>query len=239
MRNVKRWLIVPLAAVALVTVGTWAYIRFVHGDALERLTLGGAEPTPSADADRAAGVGGAEDARAGALDGMWATTAASQAGYRVKEILFGQEAEAVGRTNAVTGRVEIRGTTVTAASFEVDLTTVASDNSRRDNQFRGRIMDVARFPTAAFRLTSPIDVAPLPPDGEQVHETAVGDLTLRGTTRRVNVDVRARRAGETIEIAGTIPVLFADWGIPDPSFGPAQTEDRGEIEFLLVLTRAR
>lgn len=139
----------------------------------------------------------------------------------------------------MSGRVDVRGTTVTAASFEVDLTTVSSDQSRRDNQFRGRIMDVARYPTATFRLASPIDFAPLPLDGEQIRETAEGDLTLRGTTRRVNVELRARRDAGTIEVAGSIPVVFADFGIPDPSFGPAQTEDRGEIEFLLVLARAR
>lgn len=92
MRSVKRWVIVPMTVVALATVATLAYIQFVHGDAPERLTL--AEPTPRAGADRAAGAGDAEDASAGALDGTWETTPASQAGYRVKEILFGQEAEA-------------------------------------------------------------------------------------------------------------------------------------------------
>jgi hypothetical protein len=33
-------------------------------------------------------------------------------------------------------------------------------------------------------------------------------------------------------------VTFADWNIPNPSFGPASTEDHGLIEFLLVLARA-
>jgi len=39
-----------------------------------------------------------------------------------------------------------------------------------------------------------------------------------------------------VKVAGTIPVTFADYDIPNPSFGPASTEDHGEIEFLLVLS---
>lgn len=70
--------------------------------------------------------------------------AGSQVGYRVREVLFGQGAEAVGRTQDVTGTITISGSSVTAGSFTADLTTVKSDKSRRDAQFQGRIMDTAR-----------------------------------------------------------------------------------------------
>jgi hypothetical protein len=33
-------------------------------------------------------------------------------------------------------------------------------------------------------------------------------------------------------------VTFADYGIPEPSFGPATVEDHGEVELLVVFTRA-
>jgi hypothetical protein len=32
-------------------------------------------------------------------------------------------------------------------------------------------------------------------------------------------------------------VTFADYAIPNPSFGPVTTEGHGEIEFLLAFTR--
>ena len=54
-----------------------------------------------------------------------------------------------------------------------------------------------------------------PADGETVTATATGELTLHGS----------------------IPVTFADYGIANPSFGPVTTEDNGEVEFLLALTR--
>jgi hypothetical protein len=56
-------------------------------------------------------------------------------------------------------------------------------------------------------------------------------------TNAVTVDLLARRNGATIEVNGTIPITFADYDIANPSGGPAQVGDDGEIEFLLVLTR--
>jgi polyisoprenoid-binding protein YceI len=165
-------------------------------------------------------------------------TSGSQAGYRVKEVLFGQDAEAVGRTSAVTGQITVDGTRVTAGDFSVDLTTVQSDESRRDNQFQGRIMDTATYPTATFKLAQPIELSSLPADGATISAKAQGQLTLHGTTRQVTVDVSAQRSAGSIRLSGQIPVTFADWNIPNPSFGPASTEDHGLIEFLLVLARA-
>jgi len=51
------------------------------------------------------------------------------------------------------------------------------------------------------------------------------------------VTLLAERLGGAIRVAGNVLIVFEEWGIPNPSFGPAQTEDRGLLEFLLVLTR--
>ena len=91
----------------------------------------------------------------GGVDGRWQVTTGSQAGHRVPEILDGQRTEAVGRTSGVTGTLTLAGTQATEATFAVDLTTVASDEGRRDNQFRGRIMDVANHPRATSAWCRP------------------------------------------------------------------------------------
>ena len=167
------------------------------------------------------------------LDGTWKVASGSQAGYRVKEILFGQNHEAVGRTSAVTGDAAIQGTRVTAANMTVDLTEVSSDQSRRDTQFQHRIMDTSTFPTSTFKLTQPID---LPSTSGRVSAKATGDLTAHGVTKSAVADLQAERSGNTIRVSGSIPVTFADWNIPNPSFGPISTDDHGVIEFLLVLS---
>lgn len=210
-----------LAAIVAATVGPWVYINLIRDEAPEPLGL--ATSTPEA------------DVRAGGSAGGWTVAEGSVVGYRVKEVLFGQDATAVGRTQDVTGAVDVDGTTITAASFTADLTTVRSDEERRDRQFSGRIMDTGTYPTATFALTEPIELGAEPADGETFTETATGDLTLRGTTKTVTFQVSGRRTGDAFQVTGQIPVVFAEWNIPDPSFGPARTEDRGILEFSLNL----
>jgi polyisoprenoid-binding protein YceI len=159
-------------------------------------------------------------------------------GYRVQEVLFGQDNTAVGRTNAVTGSVTIQGTSVPAASFTADLTTVSSDRSQRDHQFQGRIMDTSSFPTATFALTKPITLSSDPSSGSTFTAQATGNLTMHGVTRTVTFTVTGKVAGATAQVNGTIPVTFADWNIPNPSFGPVSTDNHGTLEFLLNLTHA-
>ena len=230
---------IPLAGVLLATAGTWLYLNVIREDAPERLTLDAGDASSSTTTTTAAAAaappGDAGDT--GGVEGTWRVGSGSQAGYRVDEVLFGQSATAVGRTDDVTGEIEIAGNRVVDGSFTVDMTTVQSDESRRDNQFRGRIMDVATYPTSTFELTSPIELASLPAEGQEVTVTATGRLTLRGTTKPVTFDLAAQRSGSSIRVAGAIPIVFAEWGIPNPSFGPADTEDHGELEFLLVLSR--
>ena len=222
-----------LAAGVAATGGTWAYLNVLRDDAPGRLTLDPAADSASTSAPPAQTA----TAPTSSLDGTWKVTSGSRAGYRVEEVLFGQRAEAVGRTADVTGSITLAGTRVTAGTFTVDMTTVTSDESRRDGQFRGRIMNVAQYPTATFVLTQPIDVGALPAEGAAVDAEATGRLTAHGTTRQVTFTVQAKRTSSTISVAGTIPVVFADYGIANPSGGPAQTEDHGEIEFLLNLAR--
>src|SRR6266567_3762474 len=160
-------------------------------------------------------------------------------GYRVNEVLLGQNATAVGRTTSVTGHLTIQGTSATAASFSVPMATVHSDKSQRDDQFDGRIMDVAQYPTATFTLTSPVDLAPLPATGAVKSYTAHGKLTLHGTTRAVTITLTAERVGAQLKVAGQIPVLFSDYNIQNPSLGGfVTTQDHGLLEFLLVFARA-
>jgi polyisoprenoid-binding protein YceI len=156
----------------------------------------------------------------------------------VPEVLFGQDTEGVGRTSDVSGSLTIDGTTIAATEIEVDLTTVASDSSQRDNQFRNRIMETSTYPTATFSLASPITLEDVPDDLEEVTVQATGQLTLHGVTNTVTMDLAARRNGDAIEVTGSVPVAFADYGIDNPSFGGISVGDSGTMEFAVVFARS-
>ncbi|ROO84417.1 polyisoprenoid-binding protein YceI [Actinocorallia herbida] len=228
------WWVVGVVGVLFLgfVVAPFVYTRFIEGDAPEKLSVGSA--SPSAAAAGAAGEAGA----AASADGAWKVGTGSQAGYRVKEVLFGQSVEAVGRTDDVTGDLTITGSTVNEGSFTVQMAGVKSDQERRDAQFQGRIMSVGQFPTSTFKLTSPIELGTLPAVGAQANAEAKGELTLKGKTQPVTFPVTASRtAADTFEVAGQIPVTFADYGIANPSFGGISVEDDGQVEFLLKFTR--
>jgi polyisoprenoid-binding protein YceI len=203
-------------------------------------TTEAATATTAADAGSATTAAPADPSADGGdgVDGTWTITDESTLGYRVSEVLGGVDTEAAGRTNQVTGTLTIDGTTATAAEFTVDMASVASDESRRDGQFRTRIMSTDDFPTSTFVLTAPIEFGSIPADGESITATATGDLTLRGVTNSVTFDVTAQISGGKIGVLGAIPIAFSDYEIPDPSNGFATVKDNGSLEFVLVLTKA-
>ena len=230
---------------ALAAAGPFIYIHFFNAAPTALSLAPGTSSSASASSSTGASpTATANTAASGAVAGTWTVGSGSVVGYRVNEVLLGQNATAVGRTSSVTGHLTISGTAATAASLSVPMDTIHSDKSQRDAQFDGRIMDVARYPTGTFTLTSPIDLGTLPAAGVIKSYTAHGKLTLHGTTRAVTFTLTAERSaakngGNEIEVAGDIQVLFSDYSIQNPSFaGFVTTQDHGLLEFLLVLTKA-
>jgi polyisoprenoid-binding protein YceI len=226
-RRWLRWVIAAAVTVVVLAVGVpFVFFHVIEGSAPARLSL-----SPSA----APGTTGTSPGAApAAVAGTWAVGSGSQVGYRVQEILAGQSHTAVGRSSSVTGRLVITGTTVGTAAFTVQMSTIHTDSAQRDSQFDGRIMDVASFPTGTFTLTRPIDLAPVPATGTVRSYAAAGNLTLHGQTRPVTFSLQAERTAGGLEVAGSIPVLFSRWDIPNPSFtGFVTTQNHGILEFRL------
>jgi polyisoprenoid-binding protein YceI len=233
-----KWLLIGGGVVIVLAIaGPFVYFNFIQDDAPAEFSLDDVQtdattPTTTGSTDTTAAAG--EDV----VDGTWTIAAGSQAGYRATEVLFGQTGDAAGRTSDVTGSFDIAGTTVEKGSFSVALANVSSGQSLRDSQFQGRIMDVATYPTVEFALTEPVEFDTVPATGTQITASATGDLTIKATTKSVTFDVNATRTENgQIAVQGSIPITWAEWGIGAPSGGPAQVEDSGEIEFLLVFER--
>ncbi len=172
------------------------------------------------------------------IEGVWVIGPGSELGYRVAEVLFGVPTEGVGRTDQVTGSIRLDGDVLAEASFTVDVASITSDDGRRDNQFRGRIMSANEFPTATFTLTAPSALGVEAAEGASVTATVTGDLTLRGVTLPVEVAVEARITDGRLGVLGSVPVVFTDFGITDPSITGIRVEPDGLIEFVLVLDPA-
>jgi polyisoprenoid-binding protein YceI len=187
---------------------------------------------------------GATSTLAAGLDGTWSVDISigsfsdfsdSWVGYRVDETLAGNKANtAVGRTPDVTGTLTLDGTKITSVDITADLTTLESDDRRRDGQLRQQGIQTAQFPQATFKLTKPTDLGSAPVDGATINATATGELTLHGVTKTVQLPIRARLSGDVVTVVGSLEIQFADYSIDRPtSFAVLSVEDHGTIELQL------
>jgi polyisoprenoid-binding protein YceI len=260
----RRWLLIAVVVIALaVLTGGWMGFSYLFLRPAAPAAVG-LTATPTASASAAAGTSAspaasaadptaaaASDAGGGAaagLDGTWnvdpsvgsfSDFSGSFVGYRVEEELANiGAATAVGRTPDVTGSLTFDGSTVTAAEFTADLSTLQSDKAQRDGQLHRQALETDTYPTATFKLTQPIDLGAVPADGQVVSATATGDLTIHGTTKSVQIPLEARLPGDVVTVTGSIDIVFADYGISRPnSFMVLSIADHGTMEFQLQLTK--
>jgi polyisoprenoid-binding protein YceI len=215
-RRIRRAVLAGVVLVVVVIGGAFAAFALRGGDAPPPPTLSNGEAAATATADASATA--------------YAVAPGGFVGYRVREEFagFGVK-DAVGRTPDVSGTAEVEDDAITAADLEADLTTLTSDDGRRDNALRDRGLESASFPTAEFELTEPVDLV-------RERTTARGRLTLHGETNPIRVRLSSQRVGKQIELVGSAPIEFADFGIEPPSVaGFVTVEDQGTLEFKLRL----
>ena len=160
------------------------------------------------------------------------------AGFRIQEELANiGSSTAVGRTGDVTGSIQIDGTTVTEASFEIDLTTITTNENRRDDKVQ-QALETGQFPTASFVLAEPIELGDSGASGQALSVTAVGDLTIHGVTKRVEMPLEAQLVDDTVVVVGSMDLTFSDYGVAVPeSQVVLSVEDHGILELQLLLVQ--
>ncbi|MCZ2813488.1 YceI family protein [Modestobacter sp. VKM Ac-2979] len=167
-------------------------------------------------------------------DGTWTIAPSSTAGYRVDEVLNGADVTVAGVTDQVTGSVVVSDGDLADADVIVDVASITTDSGRRDSYFRDNVMDVDANPTATFSV---VEVADLPEvTGTPVTVPVTGELTLGGVTQQVQTEISVVRTAGGIDVSGSVPVTFDDYGIDPPNLGFVRVEDSGSVEFLLHLT---
>ena len=249
--NSRKLAILVVVVVAAVAIGgVVASQLFLRGDEVPELGLDTPAPsaaaasiTPAATpaASEPAAATSAPSAATGDLAGTWTITE-GEAGYRVRETFLQQQADvdAVGRTSGVTGSLTVDGApgalAITAGSIVVDMTTLESDESRRDNQLRGRGIETDTYPTSTFEIRGPVAL-PAELGSADVAVTLPGTLTLHGVTKDVEIAAKARlEADGSVVVAGSLPILFSDYDIEPPSIaGLIAVQDNGTMEFRVVL----
>jgi Tol biopolymer transport system component/polyisoprenoid-binding protein YceI len=226
VRRWKRLGLMPRIAI-LVAVGVLIMSAAAYGYFAFRTT---GAPAP-------AGLGEAPESRGGPseLDGDWVLGEdAGFAGYRVREKLGFVPApnDAVGRTNAVRGRMTIADGRIETAQVTADLRQLRSDEPGRDPAAQ-EALATAEFPNGTFRLTEPVDLQS-PERGEVVAFEAASVVTLRGISRNVSFPLEARWNGDTFQVAGQLEIQRRDFELEFPQQVGLRVSDDAKIEVELT-----
>ena len=146
----------------------------------------------------------------------------SKANYRVREQLANVSApsDAVGSTSAISGTIvgKMDGTLVPAESkFVVDVSTLKSDQSQRDNFLRQSTLQTSRYPNVTFVPTSAAGLPTAVPSSGQAAFKLTGDLTVKDVTKPITWDVTCVTASSTEgSCHATTSFAFADVGLTVP-----------------------
>lgn len=229
LKSKVRWILLPVLCLILVG-GASVYWFMLRNNAAPPLTL----QTESNSSHTTAAVG---------LSGHWVVvpgtgTDSTTAGYRVNERVFGVGTDtATGRTHDVTGSVTVSGHQVTSARFTVDMATLKSDKSLRDDVLKKNAIQTSKYPTATFVLTKPIALSDM--DLGTVYKAyARGNLQLHGVTRSVSVTVHFEQAKNGIEVLADMPIEMADYSIEPPDVaGIVSVDNHGSFELLADLAK--
>jgi len=152
---------------------------------------------------------------------------------REKRALLPGSSDAVGRTSQLSGEVRLDGG---PSEVSVDLSTLQSDQDRRDNYIRENIFQTE--PIAVFAVDGLGDLPSEYVPGTTITRTLSGRATVRGVEREVTFNIEARLEGGTLQVVGRIDFTWADFEITPPNIpGIVQVKDSVHIE-VLVIARA-
>lgn len=130
-------------------------------------------------------------------------------------------------TPLASGAWDVKGRVVVPAA------AMRTGNRRRDNRMRGRILEAARYPEIVFELRRFTgDLSRLRP-GDNFTAQVEGDLTVHGRVARVQLPVDVYVFADRVEVAGSFPLNWKDYGMRDPSIGPIRVKEPMQVNFRL------
>ncbi len=164
--------------------------------------------------------------------------------YRVRERLARLEFpnDAVGKTAKVTGGITFTesGQIAPGSKFVIDLGSLTSDEERRDRYVRMRTLETEAHPAAELIPTAVQGLPnPLPASGE-FSFTMEGTFTVKGVTRPLTWEVKARNDNGVITGSATTATTFADLQLTKPSLAfLLDVSDTIGLEYDFRLIRAQ
>jgi polyisoprenoid-binding protein YceI len=129
-----------------------------------------------------------------------------------------------GETSAVSGQFLLATASTLAVSslqLQVDLRTLDSGSSDRDEHIRDDTFDTAQFPFAVFVAQQATILGGSYRQGQSVDFSLPGELTLHGVTRPVTFAMQGKWQANTVTGSGSAVIKLQDFGMQDPQITSA------------------
>jgi polyisoprenoid-binding protein YceI len=223
-----RYVVIALVALLVLGIGGgYAYLTLKDRNAPPALTLD--KPASS---------------HQGALpDGMWVVRSSkSVVGFRAREkyLRLPVPSEVVGRTSVVHGTMETRGGAIVATNVIVDMRTLKTNDSRRDDTLRSSREPLwDKHPYGRFTLgREPVRLDGLR-SGSVADVVARGMLRLHDVDRRIDFPLQVQLSGGRFQVAGRLRTTMTSFGFDPPSVAGLTTVRNGvTIEVKLTFVRS-
>ena len=208
----------------------------IVGLSLALVACGSTSQTPTAAPAAAAPPTAAAAAPAAALPAGTRTFRVvpdqTEASYEVQEQFLSRDLPnmAIGKTSTVEGEFQfsLNGQpNGKVTKFTVDLRTLTSDESRRDNRIRRQWLESEQYPLAEFVSTETQNLPASYTEGQEVSFKLVGNLTIREITRPVTFDVTGKLVGDTVTGTAATQIMMKDFGFDPPSIAGMLTVKDG------------
>ncbi|MGI8690941.1 MAG: YceI family protein [Thermomicrobiales bacterium] len=148
--------------------------------------------------------------------------------------------DAVLTTNAIQGQLFLGADTkpVEGAKIMVDLRTLKSDKTQRDNYIRTNTLQADQFPLAEYVVTS-VDgwTGPLK-EGQQSTFKLLGNMTIHGVTKPVTFDTTAMMQGGAVTGTATTNFTFEDFNMSPPNLTIVKANDLIKLDLNIVANKA-
>jgi polyisoprenoid-binding protein YceI len=163
----------------------------------------------------------------------------SSASYLANEEFFGLAlgkygipeglVDTVGTTQVIEGQFQLNWDNLNSplgeSTFTVDLSTLESNQTLRDDWIRDNGPEFATYPTATF-VGESLEGAPTSyTPGEEVNFQLIGQMTIREITQPATFNITAKLEDGTVTGTATAALLMSDFGITPPDFANTLTVD--------------
>ena len=166
----------------------------------------------------------------GSTDGTFVVSDGSEATFTVNEKLsrLPLPSDAVLRTGAISGEIDL---SAESASLVIDLHSLESDESRRDDYVKDRLFPSQ--PTATISVSDFPDIPEIFANGESFTSTVVATVNVNGVDAEIEFEIESRLDPDRLLVLVKGDFKWADFGMTAPTSRFFVVNDDVHVEVLV------